>query len=1001
MFLPLHSSPIVQQNLSLLFSTAREKITSAGPKVGDSQMTEIFTACKSTAAYLPGSHSTSHAEHHKSILEMVWRASTSLLDDSEPEQLLQQSSIHIADQSNAQKAFNIADQSNAQKAFNWLLKSSHLQQHSLGLSEIRIAVLQLPEIGHYPNGLISPDSSTGFTLLHCCCFGLIPTNTDPGGFGNLDKRTSSVRLLKFLLEDAHCDPWSVDVLGRTPLHIASHRNWAAGIQILQEAMESVEYESSLRRPHPSGKHAPQDLRGWSPLCYTNLYSKQGKKSLLQRKIGTPIMDARILLDETHHTPDSTSMSSPHTSRLTPSDWIQRPTATKLSQKFVSSGGKPKNLLFSDRKSQSTKLRQRNNLNLNLNLNNLHLNLNNYSTSETKTPPPRKKVREEQPFVVSAHHGTRMGGRERFEDAVVCDTELCTGVKLYCIFDGHNGDWTSNCCAEWVVDIFSELSIGSIVLNSDADSDLNMIAERLTEACVKLDDKVRGMVPPWDQSGCVALIVLLTNKHIFTLNIGDCRAVLVDMNDTSCITTDLSNDFSAKRIYEESQLTSERIDPAVQEKCKLEIDRIGKGGGHLKPPYQDKDGHIFGPRVQGRGGVSIEPTRGFGDFLQKCKKGDDPRMVAGILTCIPEISIFPMHRKRNNKSCAIVIGCDGVWEQMNSEEVGKSVHASLRTELGAETACESLLTQCLEKVYSREKNVWEIGWLMDGCVDGDLDRNGTHVDVQMVEKIDTTPATYRETYVLHQIKTENVDRLPKSTDVKDESIDRRTMVKVRSDRKPGGCDNMSAIVIELHAACVEECEETKEQATITPSSVAGAAAAALKGSWFDVANSTTEFSFSAAAAAAAATDEKITNSAEDIDWDVADKSPKEQLLLEVLNVIKTRKSERNMRQYYEGKNSDAFLYDLAVFFADYDDTVDNSVIEEDTSEEEEPKKSKLMYVSYVILMMTFLLIGVIIGHAVASNEKMTANDWVEMMNGDTNFGICLVVGGLSCWYICIH
>jgi hypothetical protein len=63
------------------------------------------------------------------------------------------------------------------------------------------------------------------------------------------------------------------------------------------------------------------------------------------------------------------------------------------------------------------------------------------------------------------------------------------------------------------------------------------------------------------------------------------------------------------------------------------------------------------------------------------------------------------------------------------------------------------------------------------------------------------------------------------------------------------------------------------------------------------------------------------------------------------------------------------------------------------------KSKLMYVSYVILMMTFLLIGVIIGHAVASNEKMTANDWVEMMNGDTNFGICLVVGGLSCWYIC--
>ena len=115
--------------------------------------------------------------------------------------------------------------------------------------------------------------------------------------------------------------------------------------------------------------------------------------------------------------------------------------------------------------------------------------------------------------------------------------------------------------------------------------------------------------------------------------------------------------------------------------------------------------------------------------------------------------------------------------MNSEEVGKSVHASLRTELGAETACESLLTQCLEKVYSREKNVWEIGWLMDGS----LDRNGTHVDVQMVEKIDTTPATYRETYVLHQIKTENVDRLPKSTDVKDESIDRRTMVKVRMTR----------------------------------------------------------------------------------------------------------------------------------------------------------------------------------------------------------------------------
>ena len=164
-------------NLSQLFATPppppkREDDAFDDPNAPDKH--EIYLACLHTASFLPGCHSAPYSKHHQQIFENVWRASTSLLDSAK---IPTAPTLKI-------------DKDNATKAFEWLKTESHLQSVP-GLSNIRLAMLDLPVVDYYPKGLIGPDSFLGFTLLHCCCWGYIASVEGSLLSGNADKKTSS------------------------------------------------------------------------------------------------------------------------------------------------------------------------------------------------------------------------------------------------------------------------------------------------------------------------------------------------------------------------------------------------------------------------------------------------------------------------------------------------------------------------------------------------------------------------------------------------------------------------------------------------------------------------------------------------------------------------------------------------------------------------------------------------------------------------------------------
>ena len=741
---------------------------------------DIYSACTFTASFLPGSHSVPYHNHHQQIFESIWRASTELLDLD--------SSDHISDPK------VLADYKNAHTAFRSITQHSQLATLS-GLSEIRIAVLRLPEVRYYEKGLIQPDSALGFTLLHCCCFGYI---VNKSGYGTSVKSNSSSKLLNYLLEECQCDPWAIDCLGRTALHIASQRNWLIGIKILQTAMQT-----SKNGRNPSGNTAPLDLRSYSPIHYTNIYSKQGANNLKERNIGTPTMDQRVLLDVVNHTPDSTANASPHLSK-TPSDWIQYVSSSPrraFGSPLGRSGGirsQTKQNVYSPRRNRSRIPKQ----------SSLDHQQNTPSTSlihekiletdhEQKMPStpsdtsPYNNANPETCIVVSEHYDTKMGHRERFEDAHVMDVIGSNNeIRVYAVFDGHGGDWTANFCAEHLIDLLILENVDKHILPASNNANVSHFqkkaAEALTRVCVALDKKIQKEAPTFDASGCTGLIVLITSQHIFTCNIGDCRAVLIPEQDVSSI--DLSFDFSAPNIYKGNQ--------NGMSKCSDEIERIQLSGGKITTPTLNA-----GSRIQAHHRVSLEPTRGFGDSIQK---STDPETIAGIITCMPEISII------KNTGGALIIACDGVFDQMSSLKASELVRGSLK-QGSAKEACEHLLQECLKVVYD------------------DKDNN-----------------------------------------------------------KLSSCDNMSAIVVQLE----ERKEEVETSSSIT---------------WFDFANQNLTKPTS--------TIKKKNVNNDLMEWDSADKTAEEQLILDFRLIVK---SSKGLKLYRDGKDSKMLLKDFKQYIEMYNE-----------------------------------------------------------------------------------
>lgn len=186
-------------------------------------------------------------------------------------------------------------------------------------------------------------------------------------------------------------------------------------------------------------------------------------------------------------------------------------------------------------------------------------------------------------------------------------------------------------------------------------------EIIRESFLSLDSKLAKLdkiVKDEDKSGTTVVGALITPKHIFLINCGDSRAILVRNGEVELNTFD----------HKPTQLK--------------ERQRI-----------QNANGIVALSRVNG----GLATSRGIGDFEYK----NVPNLHPEQQFVSPEPDIDFIERDFINDQF-IVLACDGIWDVMDNNAVNEYFSNRIR-DLDADLdtlkrASDDLLDRCLEKVF---------------------------------------------------------------------------------------------------------------------------------------------------------------------------------------------------------------------------------------------------------------------------------------------------------------
>ena len=249
-------------------------------------------------------------------------------------------------------------------------------------------------------------------------------------------------------------------------------------------------------------------------------------------------------------------------------------------------------------------------------------------------------------------------RPTMEDEHIYYKDPVYGYEIYAVYDGHGGSYVSKFLKsnlhQWIVDEINKYLISnsfqklSTILCSN-EQFKNDVADILHQSFIGVNNLIRN-----DQSayfcGSCANMVLLFPGIIFDANTGDSRAVLSINNKTISLSTDHKPNIN--------------ID---------ETQRIIKLGGWISQN-----------RVMG----TLAITRAFGDFELY------PYVVAD-----PDISAKKIYKTGDDTNTFIVLGCDGLWDVMSSEDASKFVNHYLDQGFTPKEITARLTMQAIEKKTS--------------------------------------------------------------------------------------------------------------------------------------------------------------------------------------------------------------------------------------------------------------------------------------------------------------
>ena len=252
-----------------------------------------------------------------------------------------------------------------------------------------------------------------------------------------------------------------------------------------------------------------------------------------------------------------------------------------------------------------------------------------------------------------------GWRNTMEDAKLVNLALDSNAMIFGVFDGHGGKEV----AEFVSRHFC-----MELLNNRAYKDGNY-EQALKDTFLRMDDLLRtqdGLKeviriakdlpdnypvqadPSMMVAGCTAVVALVVRDTIYVANAGDSRCVLSREGRAVELSIDHKPDLPTER------------------------DRIIRAGGCVE------DGRVMG---------NLNLSRSIGDL--EYKKNSSIPAKDQMISAYPEVRIEGLGAKDE----FLILGCDGVWDMLTSQECVNFVSQRIKTK-NISNIAEDVLDRCL-------------------------------------------------------------------------------------------------------------------------------------------------------------------------------------------------------------------------------------------------------------------------------------------------------------------
>jgi serine/threonine protein phosphatase PrpC len=294
-----------------------------------------------------------------------------------------------------------------------------------------------------------------------------------------------------------------------------------------------------------------------------------------------------------------------------------------------------------------------------------------------------------------------GLRPRMEDAHIILTsipvyehESLADHSLFCVFDGHGGDFTSRFLEKMLTETLSKRIelieyaklpdtgrssrsdvngiqlLKKAIIKAFSEIDYSLLPQQrqknrtLIEGMQNIegdDNNVTSFLSNYERSGSTAIVVVLTPSHIVCANVGDSRAIL----RRASAAVPLSFDHKPSNIPE-----------------RLRIERAG--------------GLIKGKRIDG----DLAVSRAFGDFVHK--NNTTLNSTKQKVTCRPDVTICRRNKKNDQ---FLVLACDGIWDVISNDEcsnlVNDGITLATRFPRDLGTICEEVIDESFIERRSRD------------------------------------------------------------------------------------------------------------------------------------------------------------------------------------------------------------------------------------------------------------------------------------------------------------